>query len=93
MPPSKRLAILLIAISTSCSTAKNHESLGIDFCVVSNVDSISCRCVKPNGDFYSISIEECAEKRYNALSPDDAAKLYSRLFQLESDLNQCEVME
>jgi hypothetical protein len=38
---------------------------------------------------YSLTIEECADKKYNAFSPDDAAVLYERLFNLTDELKSC----
>lgn len=85
----KSLAILIPAIS-SCASIQDRPSLEIDLCaVLKRDDAIICRCSKPSGELYSLTAEECADKRYNAISPDDAAKLFDYLFDLSKSLRGC----
>lgn len=90
IPLLKGLGIAFLGTCVSCSSAPKAYDLAIDLCVISNVgNDLVCRCVKPDDSLYSLSIQECAEKRYQALSPDDAAKLYGYLFKLKDDLDSC----
>jgi hypothetical protein len=87
---SKKLLAILIPAITSCSSIQDRPSLDIDICAVLKRDgAVICRCSKPSGDMYSLTAEECANKRYNAISPDDAAELFDYLFNLSKSLRGC----
>lgn len=91
IPLLKGLKIALLATCISCSTTQQKSELAIDVCVISAIGGdVICRCIKPDDTFYSIPILECAGKGYNALSPDDAAKLYGYLLKLKDEINSCQ---
>lgn len=91
MKLSKLLAPIFVLATASCSTPSRTASIDITYCAVLVRDSVPiCRCVRPDDTMFTLSIEQCAEERYNAMSPDDAAKLFDYLFDLSSELKRCE---
>ena len=91
IPLLKGLKIALLATCISCSTTQQKSDLAIDMCVISSIGGdVICRCIKPDDTLYSIPILECAEKRYNALSPEDSSRLFGHLLKLKYDLATCQ---
>lgn len=89
---SKGLATALIVICTSCSSVPKVGDESISMCVISSIgDAIGCRCIDPDNHYYTIPIAECADKKYNAMSPDDTTKLFGALFRLRDELERCRI--
>lgn len=87
---SKKSALIFILLTASCSSQPKDLGLDVDLCAVLMRDGAPiCRCTKPDGEMYSLTIRECADQKYYALSPDDAALVFETLFQLKIEANSC----